>query len=192
MANQKMNKKDMDFIPAEDRINSGLLENHIHFLYGDIEESNTMDAMFWITYENLQPGDYPLTLYINSDGGSLQDAFALIDVMRKSNKPVHTIGLGSVCSSAFLIFASGTKGHRYISPTASIMCHQYTDSSTGKYHDIKATAKEYDLANTRMVNLLKECTELNTTTIKKKLLPPSDAYFSAEELIELGVADHIF
>ena len=77
----------MDFIPAEDRINSGLLENHIHFLYGDIEESNTMDAMFWITYENLQPGDYPLTLYINSDGGSLQDAFALIDVMRKSNKP---------------------------------------------------------------------------------------------------------
>ena len=186
------NKKDMDFIPAEDRINSSLLENHIHFLYGDIEESNTMDAMFWITYENLQPGDYPLTLYINSDGGSLQDAFALIDVMRKSNKPVHTIGLGSVCSSAFLIFAAGTKGQRYISPTASVMCHQYTDSSTGKYHDIKATAKEHELINNRMVNLLKDCTELNTTTIKKKLLPPSDAYFTAQELIELGVADHIF
>lgn len=186
------NKKDMDFIPAEDRINSGLLENHIHFLYGDIEEGNTMDTMMWITYENLQPGDYPLTLYINSDGGSLQDAFSLIDVMRKSNKPVHTIGLGSVCSSAFLIFAAGEKGHRYISPTASIMCHQYTDSSTGKYHDIKATAKEHELINKRMVDLLRECTELNTTTIKKKLLPPSDAYFSAEELIELGVADHIF
>ena len=187
-----MNKKDMDFVPAADRINAGLLDNHIHFLYGDIGEENSMDAIYWITYENLQPGDYPLTLYINSDGGSLQDAFALIDVMRKSKKPVHTIGIGSVCSSAFLIFAAGTKGERYISPTASIMCHQYTDGLTGKYHDIKATAKEYDLANTRMVNLLKECTELNTTTIKKKLLPPSDAYFSAEELIELGVADHIF
>lgn len=187
-----MNKKDVDFIPAGDRINSSLLENHIHFLYGDIEELNTMDAMVWITYENLQSGDYPLTLYINSDGGSLQDAFALIDVMRKSNKPVHTIGLGSVCSSAFLIFASGTKGHRYISPNASAMCHQYTDSSTGKYHDIKATAKEHELINNRMVNLLKDCTELNTTTIKKKLLPPSDAYFTADELIELGIADHIF
>lgn len=192
MAKQRMNKKDMDFVPAADRINAGLLDNHIHFLYGDIGEENSMDAIYWITYENLQPGDYPLTLYINSDGGSLQDAFALIDVMRKSKKPVHTIGIGSVCSSAFLIFAAGTKGERYISPTASIMCHQYTDGLTGKYHDIKATAKEYDLANTRMVNLLKECTELNTTTIKKKLLPPSDAYFSAEELIELGVADHIF
>jgi ATP-dependent Clp protease protease subunit len=185
-------EKSNDFVSAEDQINAGLLKNHIHFLYGDIEASNVMSAIYWITYENLQPGDYPITLYINSDGGSLQDAFALIDVMRKSNKPVHTIGLGSVCSSAFLIFASGEKGHRYISPTASIMSHQYSDGLTGKYHDIKATAKEHDLINKRMVNILKECTDLNLLQINKKLLPASDAYFTAEELIALGVADHIF
>jgi ATP-dependent Clp protease protease subunit len=193
MAYKKMTQsKDTNFVPAEDRINAGLLENHIHFLYGEIGEENIMDTIYWITYENLQDGDYPLTLYINSDGGSLQDAFALIDVMKKSKKPVQTIGLGSICSSAFMIFASGAKGYRYISPTASIMCHQYSDGLTGKYHDIKATAKEHELINNRMVNVLKECTELNTTMIKRKLLPPSDAYFTAEELIELGVADHIF
>lgn len=185
-------QKDQNFVPAEDRINAGLLENHIHFLYGDIGEENIMDTIYWITYENLQEGDYPLTLYINSDGGSLQDAFALIDVMKKSKKPVMTIGLGSVCSSAFMIFAAGAKGHRYISPTASVMCHQYSDGLTGKYHDIKATAKEHELINKRMVELLKDCTGQNTTVIKRKLLPPSDAYFTAEELIELGVADHIF
>jgi ATP-dependent Clp protease, protease subunit len=193
MAHKKMiSTKDTNFVAAEDRINAGLLENHIHFLYGEISEENVMDTIYWITYENLQEGDYPLTLYINSDGGSLQDAFALIDVMRKSKKPVMTIGLGSICSSAFMIFAAGAKGHRYISPTASIMCHQYSDGLTGKYHDIKATAKEHELINKRMVDLLKESTELNTTLIKRKLLPPSDAYFTAEELIELGVADHIF
>ncbi len=186
------NKKDLEFIPAEDRINAGLLENHIHFLYGDIAEENTMDAIYWITYENLTPGNEMLTLYINSDGGSLQDAFALIDVMKKSKKTIRTIGIGSVCSSAFLIFASGTKGERFISQTATAMCHQYTDGLSGKYHDIRATAKEHELINKRMVDLLKECTELSTTTIKRKLLPPSDVYFTAEELIELGVADDIF
>jgi ATP-dependent Clp protease, protease subunit len=190
MANRK--QENSDFIPAEDRINSSLLENHIHFLYGDIEEENVMDTIFWITYENLQEGDYPLTLYINSDGGSLQDAFALIEVMRKSNKPVHTVGLGSVCSSAFMIFAAGAKGNRLMSPTASIMCHQYTDAMAGKYHDIKATAKEHELINNRMVELLKEFTDLNTTTIKKKLLSPSDSYFTAQEVVDLGVADGIF
>lgn len=181
-----------EFIPAEDRINAGLLENHIHFLYGDIEEGNVMDAIFWITYENLQDGDYPLTLYINSNGGSLQDAFALIDVMRKSNKPIRTVGLGSVCSSAFLIFAAGKKGDRIISSTATAMCHQYSDGLIGKYHDIKATAKEHELISKRMIELLKEFTGLEATVIKKKLLPPSDAYFTVEELIQLGVADCIF
>lgn len=190
MTNRKHDS--LDFIPAEDRINAGLLEKHIHFLYGDITEENVMDTIYWITYENLQPGDYPLTLYINSDGGSLQDAFALIDIMRKSNKPIHTIGLGSVCSSAFMIFAAGEKGNRLISPTATAMCHQYTDGLTGKYHDIRATAKEHELINKRMIDLLKSFTGLDTTTIKKKLLPPSDVYFTVDELIELGVADGVF
>ena len=186
------NRKDIDFIPAEDRINAGLLENHIHFLYGEIDESNIMDAIYWITYENLKPGNDMLTLYINSDGGNLQDAFALIEVMQKSKKPIRTIGIGSVCSAAFLIFAAGTKGERLISETASVMCHQFSDGYSGKYHDIKAAAKESDLANQRMVNLLKEFTELETRTIKSKLLPPSDVWFTADELIELGVADSIF
>jgi len=191
MANRK--QENSEFVPSQDKISNSLLENHIHFIYGEIEEENIMEAIYWITYENLQEGDYPLTLYINSDGGSIQDTFALIDVMRKSNKPVHTVGIGSVCSSAFMLFAAGTKGNRLISPTASIMCHQYsTDGLSGKYHDIKATAKEHELVNKRMIDLLKEFTDLDTTTIKKKLLSPSDSYFTAQELVDLGVADDIF
>lgn len=180
-----------EFVPAEERIEAVLLENHIHFLNGDITEENTLEAIRWITYENLLPGDSTLTLYINSDGGNLQDAFALIDVMRKSQKPVRTIGLGSICSAAFLIFAAGSSGERIISSTASIMCHQFSGSSYGKYHDIKASVKENELLNARMVSLLKECTKLDTRTIKTKLLPPSDVWFTAEELLQLGVADKI-
>lgn len=187
-----MNTKNFnDFIPADERISAALLENHIHFLSGDIFEDNIMEAIQWITYENLIHDNNTLTLYINSDGGNLQDAFALIDVMRKSNKKIRTIGLGSVCSAAFLIFASGSKGERIISSRASIMCHQYTGSSYGKYHDIKATMKENELLNKRMVSLLKECTNLDDRTIKAKFLPPSDVWFTAEELLQFGVADRI-
>lgn len=186
------NRKELDFIPAEDRINAGLLENHIHFLYGEIDEDNVMETIRWITFENLKPGNETLTLYINSDGGNLQDAFALIEIMQKSNKTIRTIGVGNVCSAAFMIFAAGTKGERTISQTASIMCHQFSGDTTGKYHDVKAAMKENELANQRMVNLLKEFTDLETRTIKTKLLPPSDVWLTADELIELGVADNIF
>lgn len=179
-------------LPADEEINTTLLKNSIYFLTEDIVSSNTLDAIKWITYENILSGNNTLTLFINSDGGNLQDAFALIEVMQHSAKPIRTIGIGSVCSAAFLIFAAGTKGERYITKTASIMCHQFTDGYSGKYHDIKAAAKENELINQRMISLLKDCTNLDTRTIKTKLLSPSDVWFTAEELVELGIADNIF
>ena len=191
MTNKKLENL-MDFVPAEDRVNANLLENHVHFLYGDIEEENIMNAIYWITYENMSPGDNVLTLYINSMGGSLTDAFALIDVMRTSRKPIRTIGIGSVVSAAFLIFASGSKDLRIISKNASIMCHQFSSGIDGKYHDIKAITKENELTNERMINLLKECSGLDTKTVKSKLLPPTDVWFRPEEIVKLGIADSIF
>ena len=42
-----------------------------------------------------------------------------------------------------------------------------------------------------MVNILRDATSLDVRTIKSKLLPPSDIWLTAKELVELGVADHI-
>ena len=185
-------KKDEGSSMLDERIDAKLLSSHIHFLYGEITESNIMDAIKWITYENIMPEKKELTLFINSDGGNLQDAFALIEVMQKSKHVIRTVGIGSICSAAFLIFATGTKGYREIGATTSIMCHQFSDDYTGKYHDIKAAAKENELVNARMVDLLASVTDLQPRAIKTKLLPPSDVWFTAEEIVELGVADKIF
>lgn len=189
---KKMTEKLDNVFPMNEGIDATLLNNRIHFITGDIDEDNTLAAIKWIIYENLKQDEAELTLYINSDGGNLQDAFALIEVMQKSRKTIRTIAIGSVCSSAFMIFAAGTKGNRFVSETASIMCHQFSYTNNGKYHDMKSTVKETDLINQRMMALLKEFTGLETRTIKTKLLPPSDVWLTAEEAIELGIADQIF
>jgi ATP-dependent protease ClpP protease subunit len=72
------------------------------------------------------------------------------------------------------------------------MCHQFSDSIDSKYHDIKATMKETESCNKRMVDILVEATGLAPSRVKAKLLPASDVYLTADELIEFGVADHIF
>jgi ATP-dependent Clp protease protease subunit len=189
---KKMTEKIENVTVMNDSIDSVMLNNRIHFLIGDINEENTLAAIRWIIYENLKDDQGELTMYINSDGGNLQDAFALIEVMKKSQKPIRTIAIGSVCSSAFIVFTAGTKGHRFVSETASIMCHQFSYTNNGKYHDMRSTMKETELINERMVSLLKEFTGLESRTIKTKLLPPSDVWFTAEEAIELGIADQIF
>lgn len=177
--------------PAIDVIDHRLLENHSHFLYGPIDEESIASALKWLMYENLKEEDKVLNLIINSEGGNLQDAFALIDMIRSSKHDVRTVGIGNVISSAFLIFVSGTKGLRTIAPNASILCHQYSDTIDGKHHDIKAYVKEAELANSRMIRLLRDVTDLDTGTVKRRLLSASDAWLTPEEMIGLKLADHI-
>lgn len=183
--------KKLEEFTADERINVKLLDNHVHFLVGEIEEENVNNCIRWITYENLDFKEKTLTLYINSTGGDLYQAFALIDIMKSSNHPIRVVGIGAVMSAAFLIFASGTKGERAASPNTSFMCHQFSSGVEAKYHDIKAEMKENESLNTKMVNILKEATGLPTAKVKAKLLPASDVYLSADEVVDLGVADYI-
>lgn len=184
---------DDSVIDAEDIIGLGLLKNHTHVLTGDIDDEKIDKAIRWLIYENMDTSgsEKVLTLYINSCGGSLTDAFALIDIMQNSNFVVRTIGIGNIMSAAFLIFAAGDKGERYIAKNTSIMCHQFSDSIDEKYHDIKAALKETEYCNKRMVDILTAATGLVPSKVKAKLLPASDVYMTAEELIQFGVADHI-
>jgi ATP-dependent Clp protease, protease subunit len=183
-------KKTEDF-NADDRIKLKLLDNSIYFLTGEIDPYTIDDCIKWIIYENLEPREKTLTIYINSPGGDPYSAFALIDIMKNSKYPIRTIGIGAVMSAAFLIFASGTNGERIATRNASFMSHQFSETITGKYHDLKATMRAGDTFNQRMLNILKDATNLPLSKIKSKLLPSSDVYLTAEELLDLGVADHI-
>jgi ATP-dependent Clp protease protease subunit len=179
-----------DILVATEKINLALLDSHLHYLSGDIDEYNVNETIKWIIYENLIPEDGKiLTILINSYGGELSQAFALIDMMKNSKYPIRTIGIGAVMSAAFLIFASGKKGERFISRNASIMCHQYSTNAEGKHHDMKAYEKEMKLTDERMLAVLKQSTNLSLKTIRAKLLPESDVWMDAQELIDLGIAD---
>ena len=185
--------KKLEEFNADDRVDIKLLENSTFYFYGEVDEDSVAKVIKWILYENFHHRDTKtLTLYINSTGGNLYDAFALIDVMHRSHHVIRTVGVGSVMSAAFLIFAAGDKGERYAATNASFMCHQFTETTEGKYHDIKATMKENESCNLKMINILKEATGLPNAKIKQKLLPASDVYLTAQEVVELGVADHIF
>ena len=185
--------KRLDDFNAHDRQGIKFHEAGIHFLIGEITEDNVNECVKWLAYENIDPkSDRALTLYINSQGGDLYEAFGLIDMMRNSAVPVRTIGYGSVMSAAFLIVASGSPGERYITKNCGIMCHQMSVlEEAGKYHDIKATRKETDRLSKAMYDVLKETTGLDGRIIKTKLLPAHDVYMTTEEMLAFGAADHI-
>ena len=57
------NKKDLDLdVSAAEKIGLGLLNSHIHFLTGEIDEENIEETIKWIVYENITCGPTPRTL----------------------------------------------------------------------------------------------------------------------------------
>ena len=132
-----------------------------------------------------------LNLIICSPGGDLSAAFALIDVMRGSSIPIKTTGLGMIASAGLLIFISGTRGKRLLTPNTSILSHQFTWGSFGKEHELFAAVKEFDLTTKRMIQHYKKCTGLSDKDIRKYLLPPQDVWLSAPEALKLGICDNV-
>ena len=169
-----------------------LQEAGMMVLMGDIEEEIVKPVMEWLLVENhvTKKKKKELLLLINSDGGSMEDAFALVDVMRSSSIPIKTVGLGSVASSGLIIFLAGAT--RILTPNTSVLSHQYSwgvDSS--KAHELFAIQKEFDLAFGRMMRHYKECTGLDEEIIRAKLLPAHDVYLTAQEALELNICDFI-
>lgn len=173
--------------------NSSIRDYGIYYLADEFTTSTARDVVTWIMDSNLQASKKPphLTLMISSYGGDLSAAFAIIDVMRGSSIPVHTVGLGVIASAGLLTFISGTKGHRVITPNTSILSHQWSWGQVGKEHELIATMREFELTTTRMINHYRKCTGLTEKVIRERLLPPQDVWLSPEEAKRYKLCDAI-
>jgi ATP-dependent Clp protease protease subunit len=130
-------------------------------------------------------------LGICSPGGDLNACFALLDVMMGSKIPIRTIGMGMIASCGLLMFITGTKGKRILTPNTSILSHQYSWGSWGKEHELFARIKEFDLTSERLMKHYKKCTELKEKEIREKLMPPHDVWLDAKEAKKLGLCDKV-
>jgi ATP-dependent Clp protease protease subunit len=169
-------------------------EQGYYYMADGFTYESTKPIVQWIIEKNLLPGSHrpeELTLIINSPGGSVHAAFALIDTMKGSAIPIKTIGLGLIASCGVLTFMAGAKGRRLLTPNTSILSHQYSWGSGGKEHELFARVKEFELSTARMIEHYKKCTGMSEKKIREILLPAHDVWLSAEEAVTHGIADEI-
>lgn len=177
-----------------EEISVDLEDHNIHLFMDDFDSKSVKPVIEFIMQKNLLPSSKRpkfLTLMINSPGGDLNAAFALIDVMKGSTIPVRTVGIGQIASCGLLTFMSGAKGYRVVTPNTSILSHQYSWGSYGKEHELFARVKEFELTSDRLIQHYKKCTGLDEKTIKKVLLPAEDVWLTAEQAVDYGIADEV-
>jgi ATP-dependent Clp protease protease subunit len=187
------NMQDIQGYIMQDYRPSTLSDNGVFYFSNEFSTSTTKEVITWILDSNLSQTNKfeQLTLMITSYGGDLMAAFALIDVMRGSAIPVHTIGLGVIASAGLMTFIAGEKGHRLITPNTSILSHQWSAGAFGKEHELLATGRQFDLTTKRMIAHYKKCTGLDEQTIREKLLPPQDVWLSAQEAKKYNLTDAV-
>lgn len=171
----------------------GLADRGMMVFMSDVGAESVKPVIEWILHENYvrKKRHKELLLLICSNGGSTEDAFALIDVINSSRIPIKTVGLGSISSSGLLVFIAGAPGRRVLTPNTSILSHQFSWGSSGKEHELFATIKEFELTQKRMIAHYRRCTKLSDEEIRQILLPPQDVYLSAEEALKFNICDHV-
>jgi len=166
------------------------VHNRRVFLDTTIEEQSIGAAVKGLYLMETQSKEDPVEIFISSYGGDLCEALALYDIVNTLKCPVHTFGYGKVMSAAPLLLAAGDKGNRWVSPHVALMHHDISTSEEGTRLFIKGAMHQTD-------NMYKQWITLLTLHSKKtykwwdgKVRSSSDFYYSAEDAIEWGVADH--
>jgi len=168
------------------------IHHSFFLLIGEINLDSCKQTIEWIINSNFEDNRPDiLNLVVCSPGGDLNSAFAIVDIMRGSAIPIRTIGLGQIASAGLMIFISGARGQRILTPNTSILSHQYSWGSFGKEHELFAHIKEFDLTSKRMISHYKKCTGLDEKQIREFLLPPQDMWLSASEAKKYGICDDV-
>jgi ATP-dependent Clp endopeptidase proteolytic subunit ClpP len=134
-----------------------------------------------------------IEFFISSGGGSVNDMFAVYDLMRvvKSNRDIATFGYGRVYSAAVLLLAAGTRGKRHIAKNARMMIHHCSSNAGGTHPDIRANFDELKKVEDMMVEALAEHSALSVGEIYNIMSRNTDEFFSAEDALEMGLVDKI-
>ena len=168
-------------------------------LFSDVNEEKIAEIlhnMLFFNAINLQSEEkdkQPITFYISTYGGNADDMFAMYDMMRniRDSSEIHTVGLGKVMSAGVLMLAAGTKGHRYIGKNCRVMIHSVMGGNHGSLHNMMNEMEAIEQLQDMYCDALISETRLTRVKLKNMLERKVNVYLSAEEAVELGIADEI-
>lgn len=185
------------YIVEERRLNatqisvfSRLFMERILFLGMEINADVANIVNSQLLYLQTENPDKPITMYINSPGGSVYDGMSIYDVAKYVSCPIGTTCCGTAASMAAVLLSSGDKGLRNALPHSQIMIHQ-PSGGTGRVNasDMKIAWKEMEKCQKMVYQVLAENT--GKTFDEIAALCDRDKWFTPQEAIDNGLIDTI-
>lgn len=129
----------------------------------------------------------PIRLFINSYGGSVYDGLALVDVIKQSKTPVHTICIGSCMSMALWIWLAGEE--RLVGKRSTLMFHDLSLFAIDMTEGIKQELIEMLRLQNMLIEEITQKSSVTKEMLSDYITRKAEWYIPAEEAIKLKLAD---
>ena len=168
-----------------------LFEDRIIFLGTPISDEIANAVMAQLLVLQSMDPERPISMYINSPGGSFTALTAIYDTMQYIKPDVSTVCLGQAASAAAVLLAAGAKGKRFALPNSRILIHQpATEGGYGQGSDLEIQAREILRIRSLMEQMLANDTGQSVEQVSRDI--ERDKYLTAHEAKEYGIVDEIF
>lgn len=167
-----------------------LFEDRIIFLGVQVDDASADDIMAQLLVLESQDPDSPITMYINSPGGSFTALTAIYDTMQYIKPQIQTVCLGQAASAAAVLLAAGSAGRRLALPNARVLIHEPAmEGMHGQASDIAIVADELERMNDWLCTTLALHTGKSADEIKNDI--QRDKILTAEAAKEYGLVDQV-
>jgi len=161
----------------------------IIYLSGSINEAKAESVCKEIIEFNIKGNINQVQMVVNSPGGTCTAGFSIIDIMEWSNIPIYTTGIGMIASMGLLIFMTGEKGHRVVTPRTSILSHRFSAMNIGNHSQLIAGHREEDMLHERILNYMTYSNIKDSKELENYLLRDVDTWLSTDEAVQSGIVD---
>lgn len=171
-------------------IYSRLLKERIIFLGSPVDDHVASLIVAQMLFLESEDPEKPITLYINSPGGSVTAGMAIYDTMQLIKPEVKTFCIGLAASMGAVLLAGGAKGKRYALPNCRVLIHQpMIYGIGGQATDIEIHARE--ILKTR--ESLNKIIAYHTGQPLERVAADTerDYWMSPEEAEEYGIVDEV-
>ncbi|WP_031088773.1 ATP-dependent Clp protease proteolytic subunit [Streptomyces sp. NRRL WC-3549] len=170
---------------------SKLLSERIVFLGTPVDDTSAGDLIAQFMYLEYADPDRPVSLYINSPGGSFEAMTALYDTMLFLSCDVETFCLGQAGSGAAVLLAAGTPGRRHALPGARVVIQQpsLVEPVRGQPSDLEIQARELTRMRETLTAMLARHTGRSVQDVDADI--ERDVILDARAAQAYGLVDHV-
>lgn len=156
---------------------------------GEIEDTSSFDYLDAALTEMERGSKKAITLKINSPGGSVYEALAMVDRIKDSKCQIVTKCYGHAMSAAGLILAAGKR--RLMGSRSWFMYHEISTTFDGTVAELKDQVAQVEREMKDWARAMSEFSS-ESTEFWFNAAHKHDFYLDAEQCVSLGVVDDIF